>query len=92
MWYVYIAECGNGTLYVGLTDNVGRRFEEHSSGRGGQYTSRNRPERILYKEEFELKFQGEAREIQLKRWSKAKKLSLVNGDFDRLSFLSVSRD
>ena len=92
MWYVYITECGNGTLYVGLTDNVERRFEEHASGRGGQYTSRNRPERILYKEGFELKFQGEAREIQLKRWSKAKKIALVNGNFGQLSSLSKSRD
>jgi putative endonuclease len=91
MWYVYIIECGK-TLYVGLTDNIERRFEEHVSGRGGQYTSRNRPERILYTEEFRLKFQGEARERQLKRWSKAKKLSLVNGDLERLSSLSVSRD
>ena len=30
--YVYILECHDDTLYVGVTNNVGRRFIEHISG------------------------------------------------------------
>ena len=92
MWYVYILECRGKALYVGITDDVERRFEEHLSGKGGRYTASNRPVKILYKEEFSEKFQAERRESQIKRWSQAKKLALINGDFKLLKALSVSKD
>ena len=92
MWYVYILECNDTALYVGMTDDVERRFQEHLLGSRGLYTARNRPTRILYKEPCESKMQAENRERQIKRWSKEKKLALIRGDFERLSSLSVSRD
>ena len=92
MWHMYILECTNDALYIGTTNNIERRFNEHISGSGGHYTSYAKPIKILYKEAFKLKSQAENRERQIKRWSKAKKCALINGDFEQLKFLSVSRD
>lgn len=92
VWYVYILECSDNALYVGMTDDVERRFQQHLLGVGGHYTSYNRPTKILYKEKFDRKSQAEARENQIKRWTKKKKLALIQSDFEQLSSLSVSRD
>ena len=92
MWYVYILKCLDGALYTGLTDNLKRRFEEHSQGKGGHYTNHNRPLEILYHEPFKNRAQAEKREQRLKRWSHAKKLALIEGDLAKLRELSISRD
>ena len=34
MWFVYILECEDGLLYTGITNNLERRFKEHSQGKG----------------------------------------------------------
>ena len=91
MWYLYILECANDTLYVGTTDDLERRFKEHISGSGGHYTSYAKPIKSVYKEEFQLKSQAENRERQIKGWSKAKKRALIGGDFELLKILSTSR-
>jgi predicted GIY-YIG superfamily endonuclease len=92
MWYVYILECQNKSLYTGVTDNVELRFERHQTGQGGHYTSYIRPKRILYKEEFKTLSEAKIREQQIKRWSKSKKLALIKGDRAELINLSKSRD
>ena len=38
MYYVYILECEDGTLYTGITTDLERRLEEHKAGKGGAYT------------------------------------------------------
>ncbi len=92
MWKVYILECRNGTLYTGLTDNWERRFHELVSGKGGHYTSCNKPDKVLYFESFNDRLTAEERERQIKRWSRAKKLALIRGDRMTLRALSKSRD
>jgi len=92
MWYVYILECRNKTLYTGVTNNIERRFKDHQAGNSGHYTSYNMPERILYKEEFKNLSEAKIREQQIKRWSKSKKLALIKGDREDLINLSKSRD
>jgi len=92
MWYAYIIECRDKALYTGITDNIIRRLKEHKTGRGGHYTSYNKPDKILHIEQFRDKFEAENREQQIKRWSRAKKLALIQGDKERLVSLSKSRD
>jgi putative endonuclease len=92
MWYVYILECQNKSLYTGVTDNVELRFKRHQAGDGGHYTSRIRPKRILYREEFKTLSEAKIREQQIKRWSKSKKLALIKDDQTELTNLSRSRD
>jgi predicted GIY-YIG superfamily endonuclease len=53
MWYTYILEsCKNSSLYVGVTEDLKRRFREHNSGNGGMYTNRYRPFRLIFYEAF----------------------------------------
>lgn len=92
MWYVYMLKCQDGAIYTGVTDDIARRFREHSQGKGGHYTNYNRPGEVLYKEPFVNRMDAEKREQQIKRWSKAKKLALSYGDKNKLINLSKSRD
>ena len=92
MWYVYILGCQNKALYTGVTNKIERRLKNHRAGRGGHYTSYNRPRRILYTEEFKDKSEAKNREQQIKRWSKSKKLALIKGDQAELINSSKSRD
>jgi putative endonuclease len=78
MYFVYILECMNGSLYTGITTNVERRFQEHQSGKGGHYTSSTGVMRILYTEQHKNKSSALKREAQIKGWRREKKLNLIN--------------
>jgi len=92
MWYLYITKNQNGAFYTGVTTDVNRRFKEHLRGKGGHYTSQSRPQKLLYTEEFRSRAEAEAREKQMKRWSRKKKQALIEGNTEALRRLSISRD
>jgi len=77
MYYLYILECEDGSLYTGIAKDVQLRFEKHIKGVGARYTRQHKPVRILYTEE--LPTQGDAlkRELQIKGWTRKKKFSLI---------------
>jgi putative endonuclease len=53
MWYAYVLESlKNGSLYTGYTDNLKRRFGEHNTKRGGAYTSKAGPYKLIFYEAF----------------------------------------
>ena len=56
------------------------------------YTSYRRLKDIFYTERFKSRLEAEAREIQIKRWSREKKVALIQKDYDKLHELSKSRD
>ena len=78
-WVVYIIECSDKALYTGITNDLKRRFKEHSSG-VGHFTSYNRPAQLIHTESFPNKFEAAAREKQIKGWTRAKKLALAHKD------------
>lgn len=43
MWFVYLVECRDGTLYTGVARDIERRIAQHNSGRGARYTRGRRP-------------------------------------------------
>lgn len=43
MWYVYIVECSDGSLYTGITTDVNKRIETHNKGKGAKYTKTKLP-------------------------------------------------
>jgi putative endonuclease len=77
MYFVYILECEDGSLYTGITTNVERRFEEHKSGEGAHYTRARKAKRILYFESHEDRSSALKREIEIKKWSRKEKIQLV---------------
>lgn len=80
---VYILQCSDKTYYVGCTNNLNRRLKEHNHSKwGAHYTKIRRPVKLLYKEEFDTLLQARRREIEIKRWTKARKEALVKGKTD----------
>ena len=88
-YFVYILECADGSLYTGVTRNVERRFQQHRDGHDPKaYTYTRRPLTLVFVEEHSLVTLAIEREKQIKRWSKAKKMALINGHLDELTALA----
>ena len=77
MYFVYLIECGDKSIYTGITTNVVRRFNEHKNGKGGHYTSSRQVVKILYTEQFKTRSKALKREFEIKNWPRNKKLSLI---------------
>lgn len=77
MWYVYILECMDKSLYVGATNDLQRRFSEHKKGKGSKYVRSRKARQIVYKEEFDKKEDAFRRESEIKGFSRQKKLKLI---------------
>ena len=66
MYYVYVLESlSHHTRYVGSTDNVSKRFEEHNKGKC-RYTKGRSPWKLIYTEEFKTRSEAMQREKFLK--------------------------
>lgn len=75
-WYVYILQCGDGTLYTGITDDVEKRLAVHRSGRGAKYTRGRGPLTLLYTEAQGDRAAASRREYAVKALSREEKLRL----------------
>jgi len=77
MWYVYILECKDKTLYTGITKNLAERLDKHNRGKASKYTRGRTPVKMIFHETYDTKTIALKREYQLKRWSRQKKLALI---------------
>ena len=87
----YILRCADNKLYVGSTTNIEERLKRHNAGYASEYTHLHRPVELVYKEEYDTYQEAFRRERQLKKWSLAKKESLIAGDLEKLKELSKSK-
>ena len=83
-WFVDILRCGNGELYTGVTSDLDRRLHQHQSARGGWFTKTTQPVELLYHEVYNSEDEAKQREVQLKGWSRRKKLALIAEDLNAL--------
>lgn len=91
--YVYILECSDDSFYVGVTNNVGRRFIEHTNGlHEKSYTFCRRPLKLVFCRQFNNPMKAIKYEKQLKGWTMAKKLALINNDLNLLHTLSECKN
>lgn len=68
----------SGTLYIGITNNLARRVYEHKNGLIDGFSKKYKCKKLVYFEESnEIKSVIE-REKQLKKWSRSKKIWLIN--------------
>jgi putative endonuclease len=92
-YYVYILECADGTYYVGMTNNMDRRFVEHEEGLNEDaYTFSRRPLKLAWAEKYlsvRLAYQIERK---LKKWSAKKKKALIEGRFEDLKELAKCKN
>ena len=76
--FSYVLICSDGTYYVGYTNNLSRRLEEHKTGHGSRYTKGRLPVRLVYYEILSTISQGLKRESQIKRLSRVGKERLIS--------------
>ena len=77
-YYVCILTSRTGTLYIGMTNDLERRMYEHKNGLYPGFTKNYRVNRLVYYEETSEVDVAIAREKQLKKCRRSKKINLVN--------------
>ncbi len=78
MYFVYImASQKNGTLYVGVTNDLIRRVFEHREGSVAGFTKRYDIKDLVYFEEHDEPRNAIQREKNIKHWSRAWKLAMI---------------
>ena len=78
-WYLYLVRCGDGTLYTGVSTDVGRRLAEHRAGMGARYTRGRGPLSLARK--IRVGPVGAALKVErkVKRMSPASKEKVIRG-------------
>ena len=77
-FFVYIlASKRNGTLYIGVTNNLARRIAEHKAKLVPGFTRQYGVDLLVYFEAFDSVLEGRAREHAMKRWRRAWKIELI---------------
>ena len=77
-FFVYIlASKRNGTLYVGVTNDLARRMSEHKAKLVPGFTRQYGVDKLVYFEEYGSILEARARERSLKRWLRTWKLELI---------------
>ena len=78
MYYVYIlASRRHGTLYIGVTNFLPKRLEEHRNGKGSKFVKDYGVYRLAYVAAYERAEEAIAREKLLKRWKRDWKIELI---------------
>jgi putative endonuclease len=77
MPYVYIVECADGSLYTGWAVDVEQRVKVHNAGRGARYTRMHGPVKLVYTEKQPDRVAAMKRELEIKRWTRGRKLKLI---------------
>ena len=78
MYWVYILQCGDGTLYTGSTNDLPARVAVHNKGKGAKYTRSRLPVTLVYSEPVADRSQALKREYAIKQLSRADKIALVH--------------
>jgi len=77
-YYVYmLASHRNGTLYVGVTNDLARRVEEHRSGAVPGFTAKHGVKRLVWYEPHDDVLAAIEREKALKKWRRVWKIALI---------------
>src|ERR1700760_2083640 len=91
--YVYIMSSGFKHLYIGVTSDIEDRVLAHKTGRyPGSFTDRYNIRELVYFERFGDIRDAIAREKQLKRWSRIKKIRLIVSVNPEWKYLSMAWD
>lgn len=78
-WFVYIARCGDGSLYTGIAVDVAARIASHNDGRGARYTRGRGPVELCAKRRCASQGDALRLELRVKRLSRAEKEGLIVG-------------
>lgn len=82
-WFVYVLLCEDGSFYKGITTDLYRRFYEHYTGKGAEWTKAHKPVKVIHYEKFNTQEEARKREEELKsgygiEWIKTEYKKLLN--------------
>jgi putative endonuclease len=77
IYYVYIVASKSRVIYVGMTGFLMARVLRHRAGEGGAFTRKYRVRRLVYYEVFHSVGAAIARETEIKKWRREKKVELI---------------
>ncbi len=87
-YFLYIVECADGSLYTGISTDVDRRLEEHTTGvRGARYVRGRTPLTLVFATPVGDRSRASSAEARVKRLSKRQKRSLIDGSLTLDSLL-----
>ncbi len=88
-YFVYILRCCDDRYYVGMTNDLVRRMDEHNRGMNETaFTHDRRPVKLVYSIKFSYVWHAIRWEKQLKGWSRDKKEALIRGDEKSLKWFA----
>ena len=88
-YYIYIMTNRTHMLYVGVTNDLYRRVDEHRRGATPGFTSRYKMTRLVYFEHFRYIGDAIAREKEIKGWVRRKKIALIEAENPKWSDLGL---
>jgi len=91
-FWAYMLHCRGGAFYTGHTDDLEKRIGEHQSGLVKGFTRDKLPVELVWSQDFPTRYEALAAERQIKGWSRAKKLALIRGDWERISALAKKKN
>ena len=78
MYYLYLVQCADKTLYAGITTDLARRGrEDNESPSGARYTRARRPVTLVYSRKFKDRSAATKAEASMKKLSREAKLKLI---------------
>lgn len=87
MYNLYILRNIHNCLYIGQTNNLQRRLNDHRTRQGAKFVKDYGDFNLVYTEQFETRLEAMSREKQLKHWTRAKKEALICKDYSSLKKL-----
>ena len=85
IWQVYLLQCADQSLYVGVTTDLARRLQQHNGqlAGGARYTQARRPVALVWSEACDSRSGAQQREHALRRLSREQKLAIIAGAEER---------
>lgn len=76
-WFVYVVRCRDGTLYTGISRDLGARLAKHNQGKGARYTRGRGPVALVHSERWSSQAEALRREAAIKALPRPRKLLLA---------------
>ena len=90
-FWAYMLHCRGGYFYTGHTEDLEQRIAQHNTGMLPGFASDHRPLGLVWSQEFPTRYEALAAERQIKGWSRAKKMALIQGDWLRIAELAKKK-